>query len=151
VTLHIADLPAFGQTLRSYASKAFFIGRGFKNDDADQPKWLKYGASWIISEDKGLTIQADAQANRRYGDALNDLGRSLQRLGARSDQRTHQGSAGGCKSPWRHFGSYRAVQSTPAHWRAPSSSQSVPSPFKACHQRAHGPGLEPAVDGRTVE
>lgn len=78
----VADLPAFGQTLRSYASKAFFIGRGFKNDDADQPKWPKYGASWIISDDKGLTIQADAQANRRYGDALNDLGRSLQRLAA---------------------------------------------------------------------
>lgn len=76
----VAALPAFGKKLRSYASKAFFIGSGFKVEPVDRKKWSKYGAVWAINESKGLEIQPDAQANRRFGDALNDLGRSLQRL-----------------------------------------------------------------------
>lgn len=78
----VADLPRFGKDLRTYASKAFFIGSGFKNDDTGQQRWRKYGAAWTINDDKGLIIQPDAEANQRYGNALGDLGRSLQRLAA---------------------------------------------------------------------
>lgn len=76
----VADLPRFGRSLRTYASKAFFIGRGFKQDDTARTKWQKYGAAWTFGKEKGLEIQPDADANRRYGDALNNLGRALQRV-----------------------------------------------------------------------
>lgn len=78
----VADLPEFGNRLRTYVSKGFFVGSGFKEDGVDQKKWRKYGASWTLSDPKGLSIQADAQANRRFGDALNEVSRALQRLRA---------------------------------------------------------------------
>lgn len=76
----VEDLPAFAKNLRTYCTPAFFIGCGFKNGDVDDAKWKNYGAAWILKSDKGLRIRADTVANRAFGDALNDLGRSLQRL-----------------------------------------------------------------------
>lgn len=76
----VEDLPVFAKNLRKYCSPAFFIGCGFKSGDVDDVKWKNYGAAWVLKSDKGLRIRADTVVNRAFGDALNDLGRSLQRL-----------------------------------------------------------------------
>jgi hypothetical protein len=76
----VDELPNFAKNLRKYCSPAFFIGCGFKNGDVDDAKWKNYGAAWVLKSDKGLHIRADAVVNRAFGDALNNLGRSLQRL-----------------------------------------------------------------------
>lgn len=81
----VSDLPRFGKELRSFTSKAFFVGSGFKSEPVERTKWTKYGACWTINEDKGLVIQPDVQVNRVIGEALNDLGRSLQRLAPHDD------------------------------------------------------------------
>jgi hypothetical protein len=76
----VDELPNFAKTLRTYCAPAFFVGCGFKNGDDYGFKWQRYGAAWILKSDKGLRIRADSKANRAFGDALNDLSRSLQRL-----------------------------------------------------------------------
>ena len=77
---NVADLPAFTKNLRKHCSKAFCIGRGFKESDTDGHKWKQFGASWDLQKRKGLRIRTDGVANRKFGDALNNLSRSLKRL-----------------------------------------------------------------------
>lgn len=74
------DLHGFSSKLRKYCSSAFNIGCRFKNGDEDGSKWSKYGAAWSFKENKGMKVAPDAAVNRAFGDALNDLGRSLKRL-----------------------------------------------------------------------
>jgi hypothetical protein len=77
---HVADIPKFAKELRRYCASAFFIGNGFKDGDTGGAKWDKFGAAWSLDVGKGLVVRSDAVANRAFGDALNNLGRSLGRL-----------------------------------------------------------------------
>lgn len=76
----VADLPTLAVALRKYCSKVFFIGRGFKKSDSDGSKWNKFGAAPRQKKTTGLSIRPDTVANRKFGDALSILGRSLRRL-----------------------------------------------------------------------
>jgi len=77
----LGHFPNFVEILRSYCSTSFQIGCGFKYKDIDNIKWKKYGAAWVIKHPKGLRIKPDAGVNRAFGAALNELSRSLKRVG----------------------------------------------------------------------
>jgi hypothetical protein len=76
----VADIPAFSKRLRTYCAPAFCIGTGFKSGDAGSAKWDKFGAAWSLDPSKGLVVNPNANVNREFGDALNNLARSLGRL-----------------------------------------------------------------------
>jgi len=73
----VSDLNRFGQNLRKYCSDAFFIGKGFNLDDIAGTKWKKYGSAWDIKGQKNLQVRPDPVANKKFGDALSELGRAI--------------------------------------------------------------------------
>ena len=84
----IADLPNFLRKLRKMCMGAFTFGCGFEDTKQRTGKsiappeliWNKYGAAWVLTRSKRLTLRRDAKVNRAYGDALNELQRAFKRF-----------------------------------------------------------------------
>jgi hypothetical protein len=73
----VKDLPVFARNLRKYCTPAFMIGMGFKARSAGDVLWARHGSAWDLTGSKGLRVQPDAAVNKKVGDALSDLGRSI--------------------------------------------------------------------------